>query len=73
MDNKQDKDQEVSEQSECFEEESVIHKVKTVSDGSSHKHIWLPDWQDDEGKQHFQCSKCMQGIYRPIKAKNGRK
>ena len=67
VDNKQDKDQEVSEQSECFEEESVIHKVKTVSDGSNHKHIWVEDFADNEGKQHFSCSKCWAGIYKPIK------
>jgi phage nucleotide-binding protein len=27
----------------------------------------LHNWKDDEGKQHFQCSKCMQGKYEVIK------
>lgn len=48
-------------------EESVVHKVETVSDGSNHKHKWIPDFIDSEGKQHFSCSSCWSGIYKVIK------
>ena len=45
-------------------EESTIHKVQTVSDGSNHKHIWIEDYTDNEGKIHLQCSKCFQGSWK---------
>ena len=64
MDNKQGNPQEQLEPSECSEEVEVIHKVKTVSEGSGHKHILIPDWKDSDGRQHYVCSKCWQGDYK---------
>lgn len=57
---------EEKQETEEVVEEVQIHKLKTVS-GDDHKHIWINDWNDDEGKSHWQCTKCFAGIYRPIK------
>lgn len=56
-------DLESPEQDDNFE----THKPKQVHDGSGHKHIYIPDFQDDEGRQHFTCAKCWAGKYERIK------
>jgi len=62
---KLEEDQEQLEPKKCFDDEvEVIHKVKTVSEGSGHKHILIPDWKDSDGRQHYVCSKCWQGDYK---------
>ena len=63
MEQTEDKHQEVSELKSNFEE-SVVHKVKTVSDGSKCNHNYMDDYIDPEGKQHQQCSNCYQGRWK---------
>jgi hypothetical protein len=65
VEDKQDKPQDQSESKNNSEEEvSIVHKVKTVSDGSTCEHEFIDDYVDSENKQHQQCTKCWSGRWR---------